>query len=65
MSAYLTHTYTDAHVTVHPSVDITYAADYRIGNQPWRPVNGTVTIQGPTTALSIVEARPFLTGAGR
>jgi hypothetical protein len=65
MGAYLTHAYSDAHVTVRPSVDVTYAAEYRVGNGPWRPVDGTVTIEGPPSALRILEARPVLTGDGR
>jgi len=62
MEEYVTHQYTDADVTVRPSVDVTYGATYRVDGGPWQDVVGTVTITGPTAQLRIVEAKPVLTG---
>ena len=47
---------------VAPSVDTTYAARFRVGNGPWRDVDGTVTIPGQAQGLRVVEARPVLVG---
>ena len=47
---------------VAPSVDTTYAAQFRVGGGPWRDVAGTVTIPGTPEALRIVTARPALVG---
>ncbi|WP_457203584.1 hypothetical protein [Nocardioides sp. HB32] len=47
---------------VSPSVDTTYAAEFRVGGGPWRDVNGTVTIPGSPQALRVVTARPVLVG---
>jgi hypothetical protein len=47
---------------VSPSVDTTYAAQFRVGGGPWRDVAGTVTIPGSPQALRVVEARPVLVG---
>ena len=49
---------------VSPSVDTTYAAEFRVGNGPWREVVGTVTIPGAPEGLRVVTARPVLVGAG-
>jgi hypothetical protein len=47
---------------VSPSVDTTYAAQFRVGQGPWRDVAGTVTIPGSPQELRVVEARPVLVG---
>ena len=47
---------------VSPSVDTTYAAQFRVNGGPWRDVNGTVTIPGAPEALRVVTARPVLVG---
>jgi hypothetical protein len=47
---------------VTPSVDTTYAAQFRVGGGPWRDVAGTVTIPGSPQPLRVVEARPVLVG---
>ncbi|GAA4725169.1 hypothetical protein GCM10023350_04540 [Nocardioides endophyticus] len=47
---------------VSPSVDTTYAAQFRVGGGPWRDVAGTVTIPGTPQQLRVVEARPVLVG---
>jgi hypothetical protein len=56
---YITHTY-DNTGNVTPSVQVTWSAEYRIGNGTWQPVNGTVERTSPPTALQIVEAEPQL-----
>ena len=57
----VTHEYTQKG-RVAPSVDTTYAAQFRVGAGPWRDVAGTVTIPGTPQALRVVEARPVLVG---
>jgi hypothetical protein len=47
---------------VSPSVDTTYAAQFRVDGGPWRDVAGTVTITGSPQSLRVVEARPVLVG---
>jgi hypothetical protein len=47
---------------VGPSVDTTYAAQFRVGGGPWRDVSGTVTIPGTPEGLRVVTARPVLVG---
>ncbi len=49
--------------TYAPSVDTTYAADWRVGGGAWQRVPGTVTIAGDPVALQAVEARPTLVGS--
>jgi len=63
MDDFLTHVYDDAGVSVHPSVDVTYAAEFRVRRGAWQPVVGTVTVDGASTNLRIVEARPVLVGS--
>ena len=58
----ITHNYTDAHITVAPSVDVTYAARFRVGNGGWQTIPETVTIPGPTSSLRISEATAVLSG---
>lgn len=58
----VTHTYTDAGLTVRPSVDTTYTGRFRIGTGPWQTIPGTVTITGTATTLDIIEARGVLVG---
>jgi len=58
----ITHEYVDAHVTVHPRVDVTYQVQYRIDGGAWQALDETLTAQGPTTALRIREATPVLSG---
>lgn len=47
---------------VAPSVDTTYAAEFRVNGGPWREVAGTVTIPGSPQSLRVVTARPVLVG---
>jgi hypothetical protein len=56
---------TDHHVylhtgVIHPSLDTTWAADYRINAGAWQSVTGTVTVHGPTQRLEVTTARPVL-----
>ena len=57
----VTHTYL-AEGGVHPSVDTTYAALYRVTGGPWRDVDGTVTVPGAPVDLEVLTARPELVG---
>ncbi|MGH3365743.1 MAG: hypothetical protein ACRDOY_00885 [Nocardioidaceae bacterium] len=58
----ITHSYTDAHVTVSPSVDVTYSARFRVNGGPWQDIDETVTIAGPASDLRISEATAVLSG---
>jgi hypothetical protein len=58
----ITHAYTDADVTVEPSVDVTYAAEFRVGDGEWQDIPETVTIGGDAVSLRVVEATPVLSG---
>jgi hypothetical protein len=60
----ITHRYADADVTVSPSVDVTYAAQFRVGDGEWQQIPQTVTISGTPVSLRVVEATPVLTGDG-
>ena len=59
----ITHTYTDAHVTVRTSVDVTYSGRFRVGGGGWQTIPGTVTIAGPPAALRVSEATALLSGS--
>ena len=61
----ITHTYSDADVTVQPSVAVTYAAEFRVGDGDWEQIPETVTISGPPVPLRVVEATPVLSGEGQ
>jgi hypothetical protein len=56
------HKYFDAHVTVAPSVAVTYTARFRVNGGAWQDVDGTVTIDGPPASLRIAEAVAVLSG---
>ncbi|KRF15530.1 hypothetical protein ASG90_12650 [Nocardioides sp. Soil797] len=62
MDSYISHQYVDADVTVHPSVDVSYTARYRVNGSSWMSVAGTVTRPGPAVDLRIVEGRTVLLG---
>jgi len=47
-----------------PALDVTWVADYRVDGGTWRPVPGSVTIEGTPTDLRAIEARPTLVGYG-
>lgn len=59
MSAYVTHRYLRAG-DVQLSLDTTWTARWRVGDGPWRPVDGTVTTSSDPVPLEIVTARPQL-----
>ena len=56
------HEYTDAQVTVSPSVDVTYSARFRVNGSAWQEIPETVTISGPQGSLRIAEATAVLSG---
>jgi len=58
----ITYSYTDADVTVAPSVDVTYTARFRVSGGGWQGIDETVTIAGPPTALRVSEATALLSG---
>ncbi len=58
------HRYADAHVTVQPSVDVTYQIRYSVNGGEFQQLDTTLTAQGPPTDLSIREATPLLAGTG-
>lgn len=57
----VTHAYA-TQGTVEARVDTTYSADWRIGDGPWTPVVGTVTITGDPVTLTVLTATPQLVG---
>ena len=61
-STEITHRYSDAHVTMQPSVTVSYTARFRVGGGAWQDIDGTVTSPGPGTSLLISEATPLLSG---
>jgi hypothetical protein len=58
----ITYSYADAHVTVRPSVDVTYTARFRVNGGAWQDIDETVTIAGPQGSLRVSEAAPVLSG---
>lgn len=58
----VTHEYTDAHVTVQTSVDVTYSARFSVSGGAWQTIPGAVTISGPAAPLRVVEATAVLSG---
>ena len=59
MSAYVTHRYLSAG-DVQLGLDTTWTARWRVGDGPWRPVDGTVTTSSDPVPLEVVTARPQL-----
>lgn len=59
MSAYVTHRYLRAG-DVQLGLETTWTARWRVGNGPWRPVDGTVTTTSDPVPLEVVTARPQL-----
>ncbi len=57
------HRYDDAHVTVQPSVDVTYEVTYTVDGGEVQQLGTTLTAQGPSTGLRIREATALLAGA--
>lgn len=56
------HRYDDAHVTVEPSVDVTYEIRYAVDGGAFQQLDTTLTAQGPPTGLRIREATALLAG---
>lgn len=61
IDTYITHLYEHT-ANVRPGVEVTWSADYRIGNGPWQQVNGTVSRTSPRATLQILEGEPVLHG---
>ena len=58
----VSHVYSEAKVTVRPSVDVTYSGDYRIDGGLWQPLSTTLTVPGETVDLRVLTATPRLVG---
>ncbi len=58
----VSHVYSEAKVTVHPSVDVTYSGEYRIDGGLWQPLSTTLTVPGETVDLRVLTATPRLVG---
>jgi hypothetical protein len=61
----IVHQYSDAHVTVHPRVDVIYTARFRVDGGEWQEIPETIAIPGPPVDLRIREATPVLSGGSR
>jgi hypothetical protein len=59
MSAYVTHRYLRAG-DVQLGLQTTWTARWRVGDGPWRPVDGVVTTDSAPVPLEVVTARPQL-----
>ena len=57
------HRYEDAHVTVQPSVDVTYQVSYTVDGGETQQLGTTLTADGPPSGLRIREASPLLAGS--
>ena len=61
LSDLITHTYAKTSEGLDLSVDTTWSAQFRVVGQPnWRPVDGTVTIDGTPVTVAVLEAKPQL-----
>jgi hypothetical protein len=52
----VTYAYDDAHVTVHPSVDVTYSARFSVNGGIWQEIPQTVTTEGDPVSRYVAEA---------
>jgi hypothetical protein len=59
----VTHTYESTADGLAPSVDVTYAGRYRVEGGDWADIADTLTVAGPTQALTVLQAIPHLTGS--
>ncbi len=58
----ITHEYVDAHVTVNPSVDVTYQGRFRLNGTDWIDIPDTLALAGESATLEVIEARVHLVG---
>ncbi len=58
----ITYSYSKAHTTVAPRVDVTYTARFRVNGGAWQDIPETVTVTGPPGNLRISEATAVLSG---
>ena len=57
----IVHLYSDAHVTVRPSVDVTYEVRWRADGADWHTLDDPLTAAGASVALEVKEATALLT----
>ena len=57
----IVHRYTNADVTVRPSVDVTYEVRWRVGDADWHALDTTLTASGPSVPLQVKEGTALLT----
>lgn len=62
MGEYLSHDYDRTATGLDLRVDVTWTADFRVDGGAWQPVNGTVSVTGPSEQLNVLEADPLLVG---
>lgn len=62
MSDYVSYNYEHPAEELHPRVDVTWTAQFRVGHGKWRRVQGSVTTTGPEADLKVIEARTVLLG---
>jgi hypothetical protein len=60
----IVHQYADAHVTLHPSVDVLYSVRFRVDQGAWQGIAERIDIPGPAVDLRTREATPVLSGQG-
>jgi hypothetical protein len=60
----IVHQYADAHVTMHPSVDVLYSVRFRVDQGVWQGIAERIDIPGPAVDLRTREATPVLSGQG-
>ncbi|KAA1420676.1 hypothetical protein FE697_017180 [Mumia zhuanghuii] len=58
----ITHRYTRAGKTHHPSVDVTFTITYSVDDGPAQTLDETITTDGLSETLTTHEAVPVLTG---
>lgn len=56
----VTHRYTAPAESVEVRVDVTYAVEYAIADEPWQQLDAAITATGPASALTVREAAPVL-----
>lgn len=56
----ITHAYTLADTTVHPSLDVTYTGRFRVNDGAWQTIPDDHTVRGTPQPLTVLEARPGL-----
>ena len=52
---YITHRYTQARVICQTKVTIEYKGEYSVNNNPYQPIDGTITTTSPPRAITTIE----------